>query len=157
MVRDDQELAVECEVFAAYLTGLPAGDYVLEKYREAHRTTDLIGPSAPTPFDRFILRFARRGPLCTKLADIYTRWLYRTCVLRRKLLLMLAILECAGTTYRHFEAGQCRTRFGFGLWLAGRTIGFAACATVAVTLFTVARCVLGSSAEPAETAPGRGS
>ena len=150
---DDTELAEECRAFGVYLTGTEPDEYVCEKYRDAHRVTDLIGPVAPPAFDRFILRFSRRNRLSTKLADIYTRWFLRRCVLRRKLLLLLAILECAGSSFRHFESGENRTRFGFYLWLAGQGIAFIVCAVGGLVIFSVARCLFGLNPASRRTEP----
>jgi hypothetical protein len=44
--------------------------------------------------------------LCTRMADIYTRWFYRRSSLRSKLLLLMAILECSKSTYNLFESSR---------------------------------------------------
>ena len=146
----DSDLAVECKAFSAYLTGMDAGDYVRRKYCEAHQITDLIEPVTITRFERYVLRFSCKGILHTRFADIYTRWFHRKNVLRRKLLLLTAILECAGTTYRHFEYGECSTLAGFGLWLTGKGIGFVLSAAIAIPVFTVARCMFSLSHDSSE-------
>jgi NADH dehydrogenase len=89
---ESNRLERECRVFAAYLASPEPGDYILEKYRDAHRKTRSFAASGP--FDRFLLSFAKANPALTPLADSYACLLARGSALRKKLILLLAILEC---------------------------------------------------------------
>ena len=81
----------ECDVFARYLTGVPAGDYLRTKYREAHGGggpgAGVVGPATGS-FDSALVGFARSGTFATRLADAHARLFANGGLLRRKLVLM---------------------------------------------------------------------
>lgn len=86
------ELERECDVFARYLTGSGGSDYLWRKYREAHERGVLgAGSSA---FDRSLVAVARRGTWWARLADAHARHFAPAGLLRKKLVLVLALLEC---------------------------------------------------------------
>ena len=118
---NDVVLGAECSVFCAYLVGQEPTEYIRRRYCEAHHRTELIHQDPSNSFDSFIIRFGKRGILCSRMADVYTRWFYRRSALRSKLLLLMAILECSKSTYSLFEASKSlsKTRFLFGLVLQG--------------------------------------
>ncbi len=118
---NDTVLGVECRAFCAYLVDREASEYIRQRYCEAHHRTDLIHQDSSNSFDRFIIRFGQRGILCTRMADVYTRWFFRRSALRSKLLLLMAILECSRSTYSLFEASKShsKARFCFGLMFQG--------------------------------------
>ena len=94
---ESNPLARECQVFADYLTSVTPDAYVLEKYREAHRKAQSYIPSGP--FDQFLLNFATTSTSLTALADSYACLLARGSSLRKKLILLLAILESCPPTH----------------------------------------------------------
>ncbi len=83
----------ECRVFTRYITCLEATPYVIEKYRAAHAT--VLQHTPDDPFSQRLLDIAGHSPLATRIADAYARLLAPRCQLRRKLILLLAILETA--------------------------------------------------------------
>ena len=88
--RAPADLAREARVFAAALIGGAASDYVMREYARGHNAL----PLAPVQgFDAVLLRVALGGPHLTRMADAYARVFARRAILRRKLALMLAILE----------------------------------------------------------------
>lgn len=100
----NHELDAECRVFCQYLIGLKPNDYVLGKYREAHRSSTLYRASDSNSFARFLTNFARLSPLATRVADIYGFSFQRNSLLRRKLVLLLAILESSVPSHSHFDS-----------------------------------------------------
>ena len=84
-------LSRECGVLCAYLTGVAPDAYVQHKYDEAHHVSGKF--NALTPFERFLLGFAATAPWCALFADTYARFFARESALRKKLILLLAILE----------------------------------------------------------------
>jgi hypothetical protein len=88
----------ECVALTGYLLGSAPDGYVKRKYSEAHAIVDGLAPK--DAFDAFLLRFALRHPVCTRLADAYVRVFRPGCALRRKLILLLAILESCSPSYR---------------------------------------------------------
>ncbi len=93
-------LAKECKVFCNYLSNMESGEYVSNKYIGAH----VLGNGEPlfrsTDFDRFLVNFSQRGKFCLRLVDSYTRFFSRNSAFRKKLILLLAILE---STYPYHE------------------------------------------------------
>lgn len=83
----------ECSTFTRLLTGRNPNAYVLAKYRSAHAMTD-VG-TAHDLFDTWSVSSARRSVAMARLADGYCRLRRPDGTLRRKLVLMLAILETA--------------------------------------------------------------
>jgi hypothetical protein len=91
MPVESRGLARECDVFCRYLLGWTPNAYVLKKYADAHEKGAQF--AAASAFDRFLLRMASGGPWLAQLADTYA-WLFaRKSVLRKKLILLFAILE----------------------------------------------------------------
>jgi len=84
-------LARECRVFTRWLTGLGANDHVIGKYSVAHGSNEAL--TAHDRFDRLLLHLARMHRLTARLVDSYSALLRPRGVLRKKLVLLLAILE----------------------------------------------------------------
>ncbi len=101
-LAEGNRLSHECEVFCSYLTGSKPKTYVLEKYLDAHQK--VASYTASAHFDRFLLRFATTGFVFTKLADSYACLLAPASTLRKKLILLLAILESSSPAYRFLDS-----------------------------------------------------
>ena len=96
-VLDSNILDVECRIFSRYLIGKEPNEYVKRKYRAAHQTGFLRGDYACTA-DSFLVKVASIGPWGTKIIDAYARVFRPFSLIRKKLVLLLAILEsCAPT------------------------------------------------------------
>lgn len=138
---------IECEVFCRYLIGEAPTAYVVEKY-EAGVKSEVFRQAKPTTFDLKLLQFAAKRPLLTGLADAYSRFFRPNSILRRKLVLLLAILE--STTFAaQVDESDDRGLIGF---LAGSTIataGFAARLAAGVALFLPLQ-ILTKDPEPAK-------
>jgi len=105
---DDNRLARECEVFTDYLSGLESSPYVLQKYLDAHEKVIRYHPASR--FDRVLLTFATAGPNFTRLADSYVRVFAPASTLRKKLILLLAILESTPLGGRFLDAVDTQNR-----------------------------------------------
>ncbi len=84
----------ECRVFTRYLAGCAPSTYVTRKYVEAHH---LPAYSNGNRFDHYLLRVATRSARLTRTADSYARFFCSNALLRRKLILLLAILETSAS------------------------------------------------------------
>jgi hypothetical protein len=92
-------LAAEARVLARVLTGSGPSDYVIAQYVRAHQHL----PLAPeTPFDRTLVAFATGGTWAARAADAYARFTAPGSVLRRKVSVMIAILESTAPSDRAF-------------------------------------------------------
>jgi hypothetical protein len=97
------ELDSECVVFSRYLIGQSPGEYVLSKYREFHQLSAAGKEMQARPFDRTLLAVARVHPAATRLADAYARIALPAGLLRKKLVLTLAILESGAPSHRFVD------------------------------------------------------
>lgn len=111
-------LSVECEVFCRYLAGFEPPPYVVLKYIEAHES-GRNGPivRSDDALEEALVRLARRGVVSARAADAYASVFRPSGTLRRKLVLLLAILETFGPTSARVDTPNRRTRLTFGLEL----------------------------------------
>jgi hypothetical protein len=97
-VPDQQQLARECAVFARFLVQAPASPYVVQTYVRAHRALSGLGVS--TAPERAVVGVAARSPVLARLADAYARVCAPRSLLRKKLSVLLSILETAPPSSR---------------------------------------------------------
>jgi NADH dehydrogenase len=93
----------ECRAFAAYLVGTPPSPYLAERYAMAAQTHGLAPDEGFSCFDRASLKLARRGGMFARCADAYCAVFCRNGALRRKLVLLAAILEHVAPTNEAFD------------------------------------------------------
>lgn len=89
------ELDRECRRFTRHLIGLEPTTYQISKYADFHRVRR-IGPRCA--FDGALYALTRSG-VGLVLADAYTGTLYRRSLVRTKLMLSVAILECSPPSF----------------------------------------------------------
>ncbi len=84
----------ECDVFVRYLVRVRPDSYIQKKYAQAHSVSAEY--AAEAAFDRLLIAVASTAPLGASLADSYASLFARSSALRKKLILLMAILEsCA--------------------------------------------------------------
>lgn len=96
------DLHRECHVFTWHLLGRMPSDYVTGKYAAAHGALPSL--SEGTPFDRFLVNFARWHWLTARVADAHASVFAPASLLRRKLVLLLAVLETCPPSYQDVDA-----------------------------------------------------
>jgi NADH dehydrogenase len=121
---DEPSLAEEADTLCRHLTGQAPSEYVRRKYVEAHVVG--VGPDRGPSFDDTLVAFARRGPNRARLADAYAAVFSRGGTLRRKLVLLLAILESTGETSKIVDAPDEGSASRFILEAVVRCISFPA-------------------------------
>ena len=133
----DQELARECQVFCRYLAGLDATDDVVRAYQRAHDVSTLK-LNAATPMDRALLQLASGGATMARIADSFAAPIAPGGALRKKLVLLLAILESRGASASRVDRAVPGSR---ALWVidavfhaAGWFIRFVAAALLLLPL-----------------------
>lgn len=85
-----ERLQDEALTFTRALVGREASPYVVRQYIRAHVSL----PLAPVQgFDAVLIGVATAAGVLTRAADAYARLFARRAILRRKLVLLLAILE----------------------------------------------------------------
>jgi hypothetical protein len=128
-------LASECDTFGRYLVRVAPGAYVVAKYRAGHAAANIAPTPAAGSFDALVIRIARLGAFPARLADTYTRILARHSLLRRKLTLLVAVLESVAPSHRAFEPAPPSSPAASLLRMAGHGIGFLGLLTLALALF----------------------
>ena len=123
-----KRLERECRVFARYLIGTMPVDYAVQKYLAYHDQSAAKATTIDT-FDRVLLVVARMSHWGVCLADSYASRFRKHSVLRRKLVLVLAILECASPSYQVIDAAYQ----GNAVWIMARLVWHGAMYAVAVT------------------------
>ncbi|MBV8841602.1 MAG: hypothetical protein JO307_02220 [Bryobacterales bacterium] len=132
-----QKLERECRVFARYLSGVDPSSYLVQKYGDFH---EQLGASAGSDrFDEFLVRVASRGVFWTTLADGYSRLFRKSGALRKKLIVVLALLECAPPSYEILDSVPTGGLAGSVVRLAGISAKFLAAAIAGTVLFAPAR------------------
>jgi NADH dehydrogenase len=96
-------LEAECSVFTRYLVETEPTTYVISHYIKATLAHGLAFDRDFAPYDRTMLHFARRNWLFARWADAYSSVLHRGGVLRRKLVVLAAILEHVPPTSEIFD------------------------------------------------------
>jgi hypothetical protein len=93
MPDDPKELREECRAFARYLIEREPSAHVLDKYVRAHELGVVPPPGGPTARDLALVSWARRSALLARAADIHARFFAPRGLLRRKLVLLVGIIE----------------------------------------------------------------
>ena len=117
----------DCRTLTQYLIGRAPSAYVAECYLR-------MLPSAAIPtsrlIDRALLGAARLGGLPCRMADGYARWFRPTGDLRRRLTLLLAILETAPDTHDTVNDAALGSRG----WIIAVLLGTLAMSAIAIGL-----------------------
>jgi hypothetical protein len=98
---DAGALEAEHARLALYVAGVEATPYQRGKYVDFHRKRS-VHPRGS--FDRILVGLSRWGRLGLLLADAYSGTFYRASLVRVKLMLTLAILECSPPSYVVLDA-----------------------------------------------------
>jgi hypothetical protein len=94
----------ECGVFCRYLIGENPNEYIKKKYRDAHLGHPFTASNASHPFDEFLLGMASVNTWTTRLIDVYSVVFQPSSLVRKKLILLLAILESSAPTHRFLDS-----------------------------------------------------
>lgn len=112
--RHRAALAAECGVFCRYLVDRDAPPGEVAAYQRTHERGTVEAGVVSTSVDRALLRFARTAPALARTADAYAAVFAGASLLRRKLVLLLAILESRGPTTDALDTARPdRARYGW--------------------------------------------
>jgi len=143
---DMLQLERECRSYTRYLIGEPPTSYVIAKYRDFHQKIGV--PEARDRFDRFLLAASAHGPLWARLADSYAGIWRKQSSLRAKLVVTLALLECAPPTYEKLDRCPSGGWFGALLRLSLAPAGYACSLLAATALFSPVHLWMKAAGEP---------
>jgi hypothetical protein len=135
-----EQLGTECHVFTRYLIDAAPASEVVAAYRRAHEVSSVAPRGSLRPLDRALLRVARMGPRCARAADGYAAAFAKGSVLRRKLVLLVAILESRQHSAVLLDTAEPGSRaawvFTVGLRMAGCVVAVCFAALVVVPLYS---------------------
>jgi len=130
-----KELDIECRAFCRYLIDMSPNEYILKKYTDAHKTKNTDFKSQTGFFDRFLIRFSSRNRFFTKLSDSYARVFFKHSVFRKKLLLILAILESTHPYHSHIDSVDSHSKMNLFVIIFFRTLLFSFSLMISALLF----------------------
>ena len=105
----------ECAVFCRYLIDADPSPATMALYRRAHELGTLAPRAGEGRFERALVAVARRGTAPARLADCHARVFAPAGLLRRKLTLVLALLESDPAAFERVDRVDCGSLFTFGL------------------------------------------
>ena len=143
-------VAAECRVFAHFLADTDASPYVQHAYANLLATSDLPSNVRDRLIERALLSFARQGTLATRVADGYARFFLPRSMLRRRLVLMLAILENSPVSERLLNTGDEGSLVAVGLRLILTGIASVFASIVGVVIFAPVHLASGGRAAQPE-------
>jgi len=95
-VTNKTSTELECETYTRYLSGESADRYVVDVYSRALESVECLVEPTTNRFDLLLARLSVKHPILTRAVDGYCRFFYRAAPVRKKLILLLAILESKG-------------------------------------------------------------
>jgi hypothetical protein len=141
-MSERRDLEAECAKFARYLSGAEPDRFVIDKYVAAHEAgaVELPGTSS---YERAVVGIARNGPV--RMLDAHSRVFANGNLLRRKLVLVLALLETRSPSAEKIDTAVPGSTVGLFLRIGVLGVLFAARVAVASVLLLPVRlaCALG--------------
>ncbi|MGH9176638.1 MAG: hypothetical protein ACRD1H_19875 [Vicinamibacterales bacterium] len=143
---EDNPLDRECVAFTRYLTTERPSGYVIEKYRDAHARSELLRTDAAGAFDHLLLKVARTHALGSWLVDAYTAVFLRRTLVRRKWVLLVAILESVAPAAEFFDVPDSGGRAALAAQLAVKGIAFLVALGLSGVMFMPLHLILAAAA-----------
>jgi nucleoside-diphosphate-sugar epimerase len=147
----------ECRLFCRYLVGQQPTRYVVEKYRDGNERCLAADGSNPSRFDVALVRIAGKSRLFTKLVDSYTSVFFKGALAKKKLVLLLAILESSPPTDRYLDSVDSPNKLGIYFKMGLRGMVFVLALVLSAAAFLPLRIVLREGPGSSVHARGAGS
>ncbi|HTF88381.1 MAG TPA: hypothetical protein VK843_08225 [Planctomycetota bacterium] len=140
-----QELARECGTWCRYLAGLEPSPALVERFLDAHARGIVEPEGSECRFDRALVRIARRGTFLAQMCDVHSRIFRPAGLLRRKLVLALALLETDAKSHARVDQVEPRSKLRLTLVVAAWIARFALLALLGLLILVPVRafCALG--------------
>ena len=135
----------ECAVFCRYLLGTKPTEYVMRKYEEAHKLGCVDDGMTSDPFDRTLTALAKISPVATRIVDSYAAVFFHNCLLRRKLILLLAILESCAPSHSSLDTVDEGPRSLIAVKLVQSACASGFLLLIAILMFVPLHAMLGTA------------
>jgi hypothetical protein len=99
-------------------------------------------------FDHFLSEVSAQRPFWARMVDSYASVFRKNSVVRKKLVLTLALLECAPSSFEELERVDGKSSLGTLIALAWATAKYALSLVTSVVVFTPVRLVMNLSWKP---------
>jgi hypothetical protein len=129
-----EALRAECRAYCRYLAGVEPSEYVQTCYERSWSAAAGNRDEASPLIDRCLLRVSRLGGLPARIADSYARLFRPFSTLRRRLILVLAILENSPPTHGFLNSAKTGTGAGIALGMLVTLLGSGLCMAAGVVL-----------------------
>lgn len=113
----------ECAVLCTYLIEQQPTTYVVNKYLEGVEAKKLAGPHLDR-FEKALTKISLRAPRFIKTLDTYSRLFNSNSLFRKRLILLLAILESSSPTHVYLDSLGVQSNGVFYLRFAKQGVVF---------------------------------
>ena len=152
MLGTDTTVAAECHVYARYLADTNPTPYVVDAYARLRPTASRSARADARLIERSLLAASRWGAWPLRVADGYARFFLPRSVLRRRLVLMLAILENSPDGERQLNSGDEGSLVAVGARLMLTGVASVLCLAIGVVCFAPFHLLSGGDDTPVEAA-----
>jgi uncharacterized membrane-anchored protein len=118
------------------------------RYLDFHHKSDAINGAGFDAFDQFLVGVSSRRPFWTSMADSYASVFRKDSVVRKKLVLMLALLECAAPSFEALDEVEARSAMATSISVAWQAAKYAFLLGSSVVVFTPVRAAMVFSWKP---------
>ncbi len=125
--RDRSAIEAECLAFCRHVADVEPTAFVLEHYHRLHHTSNAPAPASDEKIERVLLALSRWGSLPLRVSDGYARFFRPRSTLRRRLVLILAILENSPPSERRLNSGDEGSLAAVGLRLLATLVAGGTC------------------------------
>lgn len=129
----------ECKNYTRYLISQEPTTYIQNEYVKAHQRNPALSVDPANRFDEFLVSFSTKGSFAARMVDAYANLFYKNSLLRRKIILMLALLESVAPFAAVFDAPESSNPVGIILRLGWRGFLFVLALSLALVILIPAR------------------
>jgi hypothetical protein len=133
------QLERECRTYTRYLIGQAPTRYVVEHYLDFHQKSEVMESLKLDRFDRFLVGVSAQRPFWARLADSYASVFHKNSAVRKKLVLTLALLECAPPSFETLDRIDGGGPLGAAIRLGLGATQYALILIVSFAVFTPVR------------------
>lgn len=127
-----EALRRECGILSHYLINSDVNEYTVDKYIQGHIILNIRINNKL--IDRILIKNAIKSSFSISLADVYSSVFYPHAIIRKKILLLIAILECQALSYGHLDSIDEKSKFRLFVKLGKKAISFLVILTLSIIL-----------------------